>query len=54
MKAKMLMFDTNMMEINEGFVNEYNVNYSSFNLVLAYYLSKNPQKLLDFRKKAEN
>ena len=42
MRAKLLMFDSLMMEINEGFDNSYNINFSSMNLLLAYYLSKNP------------
>ena len=54
MRAKLLVFDAMMMEINSGFYNNYNINYSSVNLLLAYYLSKNPEKLVEFRKKAEN
>ena len=41
LKAKLLMFDALMMEINEGFENNYNVNYSSVSLMSAYFLSKN-------------
>ena len=41
LKAKLLMFDALMMEINEGFENSYNINYSSVSLMLAYFLSKN-------------
>jgi len=51
-KVDLKVFDALMMEVNEGFDNDYNLNYSSINLLLAYYLSKNPERLNEFRKNA--
>lgn len=54
MRLRLLLFDSLMKEINQGFTNSDNLTYTSLNLILAYYLSQNPEELNYFRSKAEN
>lgn len=54
MRLRLLLFDSLMKEINQGFTNSDNLTYTSLYLILAYYLSQNPEELNYFRSKAEN
>ena len=51
---KLLRFDSLMRQVDKGFPNGGNANYSSVNLLFAYYLSKQSEELNKFRAKAEN
>lgn len=52
-KLRMLLFDSLLRQVSEGFHSTDNLHFTSLNLILAYHLSRNPEELAEFRKRAE-